>query len=125
MRTIICADCGAPRETTMANTKYCTTCRLYRNLQFVRERTGKCVACNKEHALTERKAWICQECAGQTGTGRDGQCGVCGTEHANLVWPDVAVCGTCMDNPEKRGKIIAGLIQKIARNKAEYATVAE
>jgi hypothetical protein len=107
----------------MKNTKYCKVCRLYRNLEFVRERTGKCIACEKEHALTERKPFLCQSCQAIAGTGRKGSCGVCGTEDTDLVPQELAVCVGCMDDPSKRGKILLGLLTKIARNKEEYGKV--
>lgn len=125
MRTIHCETCGAPRETSMPNTKYCTTCRLFKNIKFLGERTGTCVACNKKFALTERKAIICQECSAAAGDSRKGTCGVCKSENADLIWQDAAVCVRCMDDPTKRGPIVAGLVQKIARNKAEYGKVDE
>lgn len=124
-RTIHCEDCGAPRQTVMPNTKYCTTCRLFKNLSFIREATGKCVACGKRHALTERKAFLCQTCQAEAGNCREGDCGVCGTKSTRLVWQDVAVCVGCMDDPDKRGMILAGLIKKIAANRSEYGKVVE
>lgn len=122
---IKCEDCGAPRMTVMPNTKFCTTCRLFKNLSFLRDSTGKCVACGKRHALTERKAFLCQSCQAAAGNCRTGDCGVCGTEATALVWQDVAVCVQCMDDPKQRGKIMAGLIKKIAHNRTEYGTVTE
>lgn len=125
MREIACEDCGAPRKTRMKNTKYCHACRLLKDLSFLRDRTGECVACGRKHSLTQRKAWLCQRCTADSGNYREGHCGVCGKENARLVWQEVAVCVDCMDNPEQRGPIIKGLIQKIARNREEYGTVAE
>lgn len=124
-RTITCADCGAPRETVMPNTKYCTTCRLFKDLSFIKDKTGRCVACGKTHAQTERKPFLCQCCSADAGNHRTGDCGVCGKTDTRLVWQDIACCVECMDDPKQRGKILAGLIQKIKQNREKYGTVVE
>jgi len=125
IRTIECENCGAPRTTRMKNTKYCTACRLYKNLSYLKDRTHTCVVCEKEYAVTDRKPFMCRSCEAESGNHRTGHCGVCNTQDARLVWEDVACCVDCMDEPAKRGPIIKGLLQKIKRNREEYGKVAE
>lgn len=112
--TIICEDCGSPYDTVRRNTKYCNVCRLTRDLKFLTTRTSKCWLCDKEYAPTHSKDELCSECEPKRRHHGQGECRVCGTPDSRLYIPEVAICTTCMRNPQQRREIVQLLIRRVA-----------
>lgn len=113
LRTIECADCGAPRKTRKANTKYCAICRLIRDLKYIDKATQKCIVCDNRFAPLQRGEEVCGKCDLVPAYGDPrGKCALCETDDARLVNKDVNVCRECSTDPEKRTLLRRALILK-------------
>lgn len=121
MPIISCADCGEERKASAANTRYCRVCRLLRNLDFLSDRTHKCLECSSRYPPIMRNDQWCGDCAlGQTNV--RGCCALCGKEDAYLVLPDVRVCHRCARNPRMRRRFILGLRKRQDEQRAANET---
>lgn len=110
---IRCEDCGAPRMTRYANTKYCEICRLARNLKFVGDRTQTCLLDKKVFAPIKRGQELSLTCDPySTPGGVEGTCGICEQDGQRLYGEHVRVCTECLDDPKKRPTIYGMLLLK-------------
>lgn len=115
-RTITCEDCGSRSETTRANTKYCKTCRLFRNVVFIGHRTKTCIECEKRFAPLDRADVLCGSCD-FTRPLVAGHCALCDRDTERLLHADVKVCSMCATDPDKRVLFQRALAKKRRRNK--------
>lgn len=107
-KDIICKDCSAIRSNpAYKNTRYCKSCRLLRDLDFVGELTRDCKNCRRSYAPTSRRDSYCGPCG--FGSIDEGRCVFCSSEHAELYRAGISVCCTCVRAPEKRRSVIAAL----------------
>lgn len=113
---IECSDCGAPRLTRWKNTKYCFLCRLIRNLEFIGDKTTKCIVDDKVFAPIKRNDDLCGDCdVIPMFEGLRGVCAFCKEDDKPLVAPEVAVCIGCAKNPKYRKNVRKALIQRRAK----------
>jgi len=113
LHVIHCEDCGSPRLTKYANTKYCEVCRLARNLNFMKGQKFTCGVSGNKYAPIKRNQSVSLTCDPySTPGGVTGECGVCNTKNARLYGEHVRVCVECLDSIEKRGLIYAALLSK-------------
>lgn len=117
-RTIQCADCGHPYETTRKNTLYCDVCRLSRDVMYMGTRTTKCLGCSERFCRLHRHDVLCAECdIVKSSLWGEGSCALCGQDQATRVRPDVAVCIGCAKAPEHRRVFIKALVKKVRTRK--------
>ncbi len=119
--TIACADCRAPRLAKIANTKYCHVCRLLRDAKFVGSTVTKCFVCDKTFARVVRRDTMCASCDDlRRSYNVDGTCGLC--KQPGVLWrAEVAICVSCLRDPEKRGPMIRALQHKQRLQKEAHA----
>lgn len=111
--TIVCADCGRDYETVRRNTKYCSLCRLLRDLLFVDRATTKCWICSEVFAPIERREKSCGSCCYKAAKNGVAECAFCHQEKPR-VNAGIAVCHGCARDPELRGKLMNSLMKKVA-----------
>ncbi len=105
---ITCEDCGTTRSNVAyANTRYCESCRLLRNLLFVGERTYQCAECKADFAPIARGDRWCGGCA--LGSNQAGDCALCKGEEAERLRPSIAVCKGCARAPKQRVRLVKAL----------------
>lgn len=115
LHIIKCSDCGGPRMTRYANTKYCEICRLLRNLKFVGDAKSKCLVDKRVFSPIKRGQQLSLTCDPlSTPGGVQGTCGICDREDQRLYGEHISVCVECLDDPARRELIRAQLIQKQA-----------
>jgi hypothetical protein len=99
--------------TRRKNTKYCAICRLLKNLSFLKERTSKCLVCEKTFSQVSRNEQVCLACDPySTPAAVEGTCGLCGTPSDRLLGEHIAVCVGCAQDPSKREVFRASLLKK-------------
>lgn len=118
-----CVNCGADITAKSKLAKYCSICRLHKNLMFVKGSTTTCDVCEDKYAPSERGQFCCTKCSSVTDSVREGECKICGSEDYPLIWQDASVCVRCMDDPAKRPLIVRGLMKRIMKQKKESATL--
>lgn len=107
-RSIKCEDCGTRRENVRyANTRYCKSCRLLRDLLYVETEQRPCDACKQRFAPVSRKDTLCGRC--NYGSIYAGHCFLCKQDEAELHRDGIPVCVKCIRDPANRGRIIGGL----------------
>jgi hypothetical protein len=107
-KSIKCQDCGARRENVRyANTRYCKSCRLLRDLLYVETEQRPCADCTRPFAPVNRKDTLCGDC--NYGSIYTGRCFLCAQDEAELYRDGIAVCVKCIRVPANRKRIIAGL----------------
>ena len=109
-KDIICADCGAERRNvSYANTLYCASCRLLRDLALLKDQTRTCSAkgCRKRFAPVNRRDAFCGPCG--YGSSDEGFCWYCKRSDAELHRAGMAVCTHCIRDPTHRRTILAAL----------------
>ena len=111
MATITCEDCGRDYETTRKNTKYCRSCRVYRDLMFLGERRKECIECEKTFNPLTTKDLLCGRCGDFMRKAPEGECKLCG-ESAKLLHESIQVCGACATDPAKRVTFLRALAKK-------------
>lgn len=117
---ITCQECGHREETTGKNTIRCATCRLVRNLSWVRNRTAKCWLCKAKYAPIARDDGLCGECAHTPATAKTIDCVFCGG-HKRSVAQDIAVCGSCARDPLNRRSFLDAVLKRQERQLAQQA----
>lgn len=116
-RTIHCEDCGAEYRTRRKNTRYCSACRLLRDLLWLADRKAKCVMCDAQFAPLHSRDKLCAQCDFMHSADHgEGDCAVC-RGHGRLVRRGLAVCLPCAKDPARRDKIIKALGAKVRRNR--------
>lgn len=119
MHNINCAICGTARETRFKNTKYCLSCRLWKNLNFIGTRTQTCPSCKNRFAQLHRNEVMCGECNPKMAVGEPrGICGFC-NEEKDLILDSVKVCHPCASKPENREQFLVWMSQKVKAAKEE------
>ena len=118
-RTYACVDCSAPATSKRANAKYCTICRLIRNVTFVADKTKPCWGCNKRFTPIDRNDVLCGTCDESGARGDTGTCSLCKAQ-AQLYGKEVSVCLACMKDPEKRPLLFRALKKKQLARRAEH-----
>jgi hypothetical protein len=122
--TIRCNDCGEQVETARKNTKYCSVCRLIRDLPYAagqEVRIGglpKCALCAKEFARLDIRDPLCGECAPETRSHGKCVCAFC-HEEKHRVRKDIAVCDRCARKKEVRDQLWKSLRNKQRARQAE------
>lgn len=107
-KTITCADCSATRHNAAyANTRYCKSCRLLRDFQYLGDATKPCSSCDRQFAPTSRRDSLCGKCC--YGSIDEGRCIFCKDEHAELYRAGTPVCVKCIRDPSQRRSIFAAL----------------
>lgn len=109
-RTITCRDCAAKRRTTFKNTRYCTSCRLLRDLESIDTEEHACRAngCNNVFAPVTRRDLYCGDCAASMSSDAAmGECKYCQTEAA--LWRGLAICQNCLRDAGERPRVVKGL----------------
>lgn len=109
-KDVTCADCSALRKNaSYANTLYCVSCRLLRDLAFLKDQTRQCSAagCRRRFAPVTRRDSFCGPCG--YGSSDEGTCLFCKRSDAELHRPELAVCTSCIRDPKLRRGIIAAL----------------
>lgn len=106
---ITCQDCGAQRlSATYSTTRYCHSCRLLRNLIFVRDRVYDCQVCGKPFAPVSRGDGYCAK--HDFGSNVFGTCAFCDEENVEFIRPNIPLCLKCAKTPgATRHRIVAGL----------------
>lgn len=122
LRFINCADCGRQRATKRRNTKYCSLCRLMRDLQFVQARLHKCWLCEVRFAPIGGRDNACPDCMYVPKSFGVEECAFChqAKPRAN---PEIAVCHSCARDPKLRPKLINSLQRKIDEPHGEAVEV--
>lgn len=116
MATITCQDCGAERQRTPSNTKFCKPCRLLRDLDYWRARWKRCRGCKAEFAPLNRPDNLCSSCnPGLKAYPVD--CVLCQAPGLAAV-VGIPVCASCIRAPKRRHKLIEALERGQARRKA-------
>jgi hypothetical protein len=112
--SVICRDCGHPHATARTNTRYCHTCRLFRNLVYLTSRKSKCLSCRDTFAPLHSNDKLCAKCDVLAEGNPDGRCGVCLLTDVRLVkgGADIALCLACAKDPEKRKVVMEAVAQK-------------
>lgn len=118
-----CENCGGEITSKSKLAKYCSICRLYKNIMFIGDKTVECQVCEDEYSPTERGQFCCRKCSSVTDRVRSGECKICGSDDWPLIWQEAQVCVKCMDDPEKRGIVARGLMKRIVKQKKESATL--
>ncbi len=126
---IRCEDCGAEYMTRQPNTKYCSRCRLLRNLSFLLEagnRTKDCALCEREFLPVARDAAMCRTCAHEMNlAGKNkGKCISCATEDAPLYASDIPFCMSCLYREDKRERLLKMLMKGRRDRRAENGVTA-
>jgi hypothetical protein len=112
--TIHCADCGHPRQTSRKNTKYCTVCRLFRDLAFLQTGGFKirpCAVCDTKFAPLNRNDALCAKCDIPKESAVIGDCAFCETEQ-RLHSDAVGICTGCLKEPKHAPKIFKAVGRK-------------
>jgi hypothetical protein len=109
LKTIQCADCGQDHEVRRSNAKYCATCRLFRNLVYLKGRTAKCVSCEDRFAVMHANDNLCSKCDFLSENNPQGRCAICQQDDLRLVKGSLAVCLACAKDAGKRPKVLAAL----------------
>lgn len=118
-RKIHCEQCGSPRLTRRANTKYCRVCRTFKNIEFIGDRKAKCIGCNGSFSPLLRGDDVCGKCTLTHASGDPrGECKLCGTDDAHLIDENIAVCEVCAYSNQKRGEFKKALLKKIRHRMA-------
>jgi hypothetical protein len=118
--TTPCVDCGGPALVgrRAKNTKYCSTCRLYRGVQSgKRTYESTCIGCDKPHTRWmgsgEKLCGTCFMVLHPHG-GREsveGTCRVC-MQPSWVYTKDVEVCYPCLYNPTNRKVLAEAILRK-------------
>lgn len=112
LQIIHCEDCGSPRLTKYANTKYCEICRLARNLNFMRGQKFTCAVSKNRFAPIKRGQIVSLTCDPYALPGSvEGTCGIC-EKDGKLYGEHVRVCVECLDSIDKREEIYGMLLLK-------------
>jgi len=109
-KDITCADCSAlRRNAAYSNTRYCVSCRLLRDLSFIKDQVRTCsrAACSRRFAPVSRRDSYCGPCG--FGSPDEGHCWYCKNDHAELHRAGLAVCVNCIRDPAKRITILGAL----------------
>lgn len=114
MPTITCADCGAERNARNRNTKYCVTCRLIRDLDFIGNSTNKCQSCSARFAPLKRSDTLCPDCDAFSKAipARRETCRNCEGDQFKLLGDDIRMCLKCAGVPENRQGLMIRLHEK-------------
>jgi hypothetical protein len=115
---ISCEECTEPYETTRPNTKFCSRCRLSKDVTFIDDHTVKCWQCEKVFAPIERGEKTCGECCYQPKKHGETTCVFCKNTRLR-VRANVECCHECARNPKLRGKLIASLRNAQRRRRME------
>lgn len=107
--TITCLDCGARRTTIYKNTRYCMSCRLLRDIEWLEPVERRCRSndCTQTFLPAAKKDLYCGECAGFM-TSHEGRCLFCKRD-ATPLHRGMSICTACVRDPGERPRVIAGL----------------
>lgn len=115
---ITCQACGAERRNVQyKTTRYCESCALLRDLEYLGERTYNCTAagCSLEFAPVRRGDRWCGECSFSNVIG---ECVLCQSASVELHRQTIPVCLRCLRSPEQR----AFLVKALRRGQRERRT---
>jgi hypothetical protein len=112
LQIIHCADCGQSHEVRRSNAKYCPTCRLFRNLVYLKGRTTKCVSCEDRFAVMHANDNLCSKCDFLSENNPRGHCAICKAADVRLVKGALAVCLACAKSEEHRDTVLRSLAQR-------------
>lgn len=110
MTTIHCSDCGQEYAAKRKNVKFCPTCRLYRDLLYLKISTTKCWACDARFAPTKRGQIACADCGAHEH--RRGHCAICKHDDRPMLTDDLAVCTHCAFDPKRRQLLVRAVAEK-------------
>lgn len=115
MPVINCADCGAERKARNKNTKYCTTCRLLRDLWFIGPKPYHCQECKQPYSPLRRGDLLCAQCDvfDKELPAQREECRTCGESEYRLLADDIRMCRKCAKKPELRRGLIQRLREKV------------
>lgn len=107
--TIHCQDCGHAVETRRKNTKYCSVCRLVRDLPYAANiQRPSCQLCRSFYRPLDIHDPLCGQHAPVSPKYGDTECRLCGTT-ATRVRADVDVCNHCARDHDKRPELFTYL----------------
>lgn len=109
--SVSCADCAETFQSARSNAKYCSACRLYRDLIFVKDNTAECWACGGRFCPTKRGMAICSTCAAHEYTKR-GHCAFCEQDDQPMLTKGLAVCAPCALDVKNRRKLIRSVASR-------------
>lgn len=112
MLEIKCADCGAPRKTTQANTRYCRLCAAIRAIEYwTPDKARRCgeQKCKRRFVPTKRGDFACGHCDYRR---HRGTCAICKGDDVPIWLEGIAVCLVCAKDPQARLTLIKALLKK-------------
>lgn len=116
-RIISCEDCSHWEEVTAKNAKRCYVCRLARNLEFMRDRKGRCWLCEEQFCPTARDDQLCGKCCISLKSAQEIVCVYC-RESKLSVAKDIAVCVVCARDVKHRRKFLKAVTDKRSQRQA-------
>lgn len=119
LKSYKCEGCSAPATAKRRNAKYCTVCRLVKNVMFIKDNSKKCWLCESKFAPLERNDVFCGTCDEDAPRGNTGTCSLCQAE-AQLYRDDISVCVPCMKDPEQRPLLLRALRKKQRARRKEH-----
>lgn len=124
IKEIVCEDCGAPYLAKRKNARYCSICRLRKDLLFITTRLQKCWDCEQTFAPLNTNDVLCNQCEPRRHRYTDGECKICHVDPTTLLIPGLAICTKCVRDPELRPLIVQKLGQRIRWNQDHRVEVA-
>lgn len=117
MATITCEQCGTVRTSCPSNTKLCRPCGVLRDAEYTlnfppRECSQR--GCGNKFAPLSRSDRLCGECSLSQ---HRGHCNWCETDDAELVKPELALCGRCAKDSTRRVGVIKALRFRQAKSR--------
>lgn len=124
-----CKKCGQPAASRAGRAEQCSSCRLHATIMYADpqgSRRRRCKSCSAKYSPSLNTDTLCGSCeAILRGECPKGDCGICGEKAASLYYPDVAVCFSCLRDPQSREKIKGILARSIGRRKERYRDTEE
>lgn len=108
---IKCADCGTETTAKRKNQKYCSVCRLIRNIQFVGNKKKVCVCCEEKFAPLTVNDLLCPNCDVVPASTDVVECALC-SRTTNVIRNGIRVCRFCAYDPTKRETFFAALTKR-------------
>lgn len=111
MANLVCHDCGS-EMTGPKHKKLCAECRLLKDIEYWRGKTGVCVedhgGCGKKFTPIRRGDLVCGDCSPGMSV-NEGSCKLCGHRQTYRLFKEVAVCERCARDAKQRIKFIGGM----------------
>jgi hypothetical protein len=120
-----CEDCGGSYLAKRSNAKYCSICRLFRDLTWLRNRQYTCLDCEARFAPFKSNEQLCSKCDFIGSKNYvEGTCALCQHSSYPLLSADVAVCLGCARDPDKRAIFLKAIANKRRNRRDHYEQAA-